>query len=157
MKKIVLTRIDDRLIHGQVITAWTKFVNANSIVIVDEDLSKNKLMQRIYVAAAPTGIKLLILNIEEAVSYFNEDDADARVIILVKTPQIISKLIDKGIAISDIILGGMGANVTRSKLIRNVYTNQEERDSLKVLIDHGKHIHYQIVPDEKKTDLSQIL
>ena len=53
MKNIVLTRIDDRLIHGQVVTAWIKQYPINKILIIDDELSQNRLMERIYKAAAP--------------------------------------------------------------------------------------------------------
>ena len=54
MKNIVLTRIDDRLIHGQVVTAWIKQYPINKILIIDDELSQNRLMERIYKAAAPS-------------------------------------------------------------------------------------------------------
>ena len=53
MKNILVTRIDDRLIHGQVVTAWIKQYPINKILIIDDELSRNKLMERIYKAAAP--------------------------------------------------------------------------------------------------------
>ena len=56
MKNIVLTRIDDRLIHGQVVTAWIKQYPINKILIIDDELSQNRLMERIYKAAAPMGV-----------------------------------------------------------------------------------------------------
>ena len=58
MRNIVLTRIDDRLIHGQVVTAWIKQYPINRILIIDDELSQNRLMQRIYKAAAPMGIEI---------------------------------------------------------------------------------------------------
>ena len=60
MKNIVLTRIDDRLIHGQVVTAWIKQYPINKILIIDDELSQNRLMERIYKAAAPMGVEVLI-------------------------------------------------------------------------------------------------
>ena len=56
MKNVLITRIDDRLIHGQVVTAWIKVYPINKILIIDDELSKNKLMTRIYRAAAPAGV-----------------------------------------------------------------------------------------------------
>ena len=48
MRNIVLTRIDDRLIHGQVVTAWIRRYPINCILIVDDELAQNRLMERIY-------------------------------------------------------------------------------------------------------------
>ena len=69
MKNIVLTRIDDRLIHGQVVTAWIKQYPINKILIIDDELSQNRLMERIYKAAAPIGMLGEPEYIAEAVSY----------------------------------------------------------------------------------------
>ena len=157
MKNIVLARIDDRLIHGQVITAWVKFVDANLIIIVDDDLSKNKLMQRIYVAASPTGIELRILTLEAATELLREDNPSVKVLILVKSPLIFEQLYHEGIVVPEIILGGMGSNIQRSKLIRNAYASQEERDCMNRLIQKGVEIFFQIVPDEKRTNLRTLL
>ena len=60
MKNILVTRIDDRLIHGQVVTAWIKQYPINKILIIDDELSRNKLMERIYKAAAPVGVEVMI-------------------------------------------------------------------------------------------------
>ena len=70
MRNIVLTRIDDRLIHGQVVTAWIRRYPINRILIVDDELSKNRLMERIYRAAAPVGTEVLIKPVQEAAAFF---------------------------------------------------------------------------------------
>lgn len=157
MKSIVLARIDDRLIHGQVVTAWTKFVGANTIIIVDNELSKNKLMQRIYIAAAPSGIDLRILTFEEALAYLKERDNQAKVMILAKNPHIFEDLINAGVAIESINFGGMGSTAKRTRLIRNAHADEEERACFKRLIDQGIPVYFQIVPDEKSTDVQRIL
>ena len=73
MRNIVLTRIDDRLIHGQVVTAWIKQYPINRILIIDDELSQNRLMQRIYKAAAPMGIEVLIQACAQAIDFLKEE------------------------------------------------------------------------------------
>jgi len=158
MKKIVLTRIDDRLIHGQVITAWVKYIKSDGILIVDEDLSKNALMQRIYKAAAPTGLEVFIANEKDAVEFLMTDSPTVKnVIILAKTPQVIENLRIGGADIKAVILGGMGSNHERKKLIRNVFSSKAENECFKRLIDSGCSVDFQLVPDEKSTDISKLI
>lgn len=57
MKDIMVARIDDRLIHGQVVTAWIKSYPINNILIIDDLLAQDQMMQSIYKAAAPVGVK----------------------------------------------------------------------------------------------------
>lgn len=158
MKNIALTRIDDRLIHGQVITAWVKHIKCDTVLIVDEALAKNSMMQRIYKAAAPTGLMVEIMDEHSAVEYLkNDEGADQNIIILVKVPQVIESLKNQGVSITSVILGGMGSNHERKKLIRNVFSSQLENESFKRLIESGCTVEYQIVPAEKSTDISKLI
>jgi PTS system mannose-specific IIB component len=158
MRNIVLTRIDDRLIHGQVITAWVKHIKCDTVLIIDEALSKNSMMQRIYKAAAPTGLLVEIMDETTAADYLKKDvENNSNIIILVKIPQVIEKIRLLGIGINSVILGGMGSNHERKKLIRNVFSSQEENDCFKRLIESGCTVEYQIVPAEKSTDISKLI
>jgi len=158
MRNIVLTRIDDRLIHGQVITAWVKHIKCDTVLIIDESLSKNTMMQRIYKAAAPTGLLVEIMDEVSAADYLKEDVVcSSNIIILVKIPQVIEKIRSLGVKINSVILGGMGSNHERKKLIRNVFSSQEENDCFKRLIESGCTVEYQIVPAEKSTDISKLI
>ena len=62
MGEIVLVRIDDRLIHGQVMTAWVKETGANQIIIVDDEVSKDLFMSEVMKASAPV---LSLIHISE--------------------------------------------------------------------------------------------
>ena len=122
MKHILVTRIDDRLIHGQVVTAWIKQYPINKILIIDNELSRNKLMERIYKAAAPVGIEVVIMDQEMAEGFLKEDPGPKEnLMILVKVPQVLEKLIGSGISIDKIILGGMGA-IAASEISRVLVT-----------------------------------
>lgn len=158
MKNIVLARIDDRLIHGQVITAWIKTIKAQSILIIDEGLSNNTMMQRIYKASAPTNIELVIKTPAEAVQWLKEDNPKGNdVVILVKTPERQEELIDQGIKIKKIILGGMGSSSKRKQLVKNVFASDEEVACMKRMMDQGVEIVYQLVPDDRPMDLVKII
>ena len=114
MRNIILTRIDDRLIHGQVVTAWIRRYPINCILIVDDELSKNRLMERIYKAAAPVGVEVLIKSVQDASEWLLEDEKRGeQILILVKVPNVIEKLLEQGILIEKVILGGMGAGKGR--------------------------------------------
>ena len=73
MKELVLIRIDDRLIHGQVVTSWVGHTGATEVLIIDDPISKDNFLQRLLKAAAPEGIKVQVLNTEDAISYLLEE------------------------------------------------------------------------------------
>lgn len=158
MRNIVLCRIDDRLIHGQVVTAWTKQTNGNRIIIVDDPLKKDTFMQQIFKAAAPPGIKVEVLTTKEAIQILQEDpDEKERIIILVKVPEIIEALIDGGVVFEKVILGGMGSIAGRKKFNRNVSASEEEVNTFKRIMDKGTGIYFQLVPSEQALDIRKLL
>ena len=66
MADIRLVRVDFRLMHGQVIANWVNQVDANAILIINEQLANDKFMQNVYKMAAPKGIRVSIMNLEKA-------------------------------------------------------------------------------------------
>ena len=158
MKHILVTRIDDRLIHGQVVTAWIKQYPINKILIIDNELSRNKLMERIYKAAAPVGIEVVIMDQEMAEGFLKEDPGPKEnLMILVKVPQVLEKLIGSGISIDKIILGGMGAKPGRKTFNKNVSANEEETGCFKRIIEGGVEIYYQLGPNDKEVNIRKML
>ena len=85
MLNIVLTRIDDRLIHGQVATAWSKVTNANRIIVVDDEVANDSFMEMVLKSATPSSLSVDVLTVNDALKVINSDDTGERVIILVKT------------------------------------------------------------------------
>ena len=158
MKNIVLTRIDDRLIHGQVVTAWVKHVKGNRIIIVDDALVKDLFIQQVLRMAAPSGIKVDILNCEAAAEELKKDpENDERIIILVKVPQSIEYLIDNGVDIKTIILGGMGSRAGRQRFHKNISIGNDELECFRRLTDKGVQVLIQIVPDERAVDINKLI
>ncbi|MBX8938651.1 PTS sugar transporter subunit IIB [Enterococcus gilvus] len=158
MSEIVLTRIDDRLIHGQVMTAWVKKTRANQILIIDEEVAKDDFMSEILKMSAPSGIDILVKGLMDAVTFLKEQESEnKRLIILVKAPVTIEELVENGITIDKLVVGGMGAKANRRVLYKNISASDEERTTFKKLIDQGIPVVIHIIPDQKETDLSKYL
>ncbi len=158
MAKIVLTRIDDRLIHGQVMTAWLNYTGANRIVIVDDIVAKDEFIISILKMAVPAGIKVNIYDITKAVTKFQEEkETNDKIIILVKTPQTIYSLLEKGLEIKNLNVGGMGAQPGRKKLYRNISASDEEKEIFKKLIAKGIETTIRIIPDNKEVKVDKLL
>lgn len=158
MSSLVLARIDDRLIHGQIVTSWCKSTNANIILIADEKLSKDSFTQRLLRAAAPPDIKVEIMDIENGALYLRENEQSSQKIILItKVPEVMEQLIALGVKIDSINLGGMGAKTGRRQLNKNISASPEEVECLKRLMEKGIELYYQLVPAERATNLRSVL
>lgn len=156
MENLLLTRIDDRLIHGQVMTAWMKIMPTKKIIIVDNKVSKDEFMISVLEMAAPEGVKVEIFD-EEKASAILKSGLTIPTIMLVKTPLTLKHLIDKGLPIKSINIGGMGLNADRKKLYKNIAASDEERTALKEFIDKGIDVKIQIIPAEKVIEVKSIL
>jgi len=158
MANIVLTRIDDRLIHGQVMTAWVKQTKATRIIIIDDVVAKDDFMKKVLTMAAPPGIKVEVYNVYEASDNLKKQSLPhENLILLVKIPQTVDRLIDNGIDIKNVVLGGMGASPSRKKFYKNISVSEDEREAFKRLINKGVKVNIRIVPDDKSVDINKFI
>lgn len=153
----MFARIDDRLIHGQVMTAWLKQCDANEIVIIDNELCKDTFVVMMMKSLIPSTISLHVWGNEDAVKYLKEETKGEKVLILVKTPNTILTLINSGVPLQVLNIGGMGMRGGRSKLYKNIAASAEEREVFKELMKKGLPMKVQVVPTEKAEDLSKYL
>lgn len=158
MKNLVLVRIDDRLIHGQVVTQWIKTCHGNRILIIDDALLKSTMMMRILKAAAPPGVAVEVLSVEDAIHDLKgEPVKDENIVILVKVPAVLEALLDSGIPIPQIILGGMGLTPNRKKFNKNVAASDEEVACMKRVVSKGSSLLYQLVPSDMPVNVEKLL
>lgn len=157
MSEIVLTRIDDRLIHGQVMTAWVKTTKANRIVIVDNPTAEDQFMIDVLQMLAPPGISVDVYTAATAAKELGNFGPNDKIIILAKNPKILQELREYGVLLSHINVGGMGSNPNRSKLYRNISASSDELLCFKSLINQGVKVEIQIVPDEKCIQMQKLI
>lgn len=155
MTKIVLARVDDRLIHGQVMTAWIQYTGGNHIVIVDDVTAQDDFTKQIMQMAVPAGIKLDIYNVQEAPQKINANQTD-KLIILAKTPQVFLQLIQAQVALPGVIIGGMGANKGRQKVYKNIFMNAAEKQAVQAIGAQGVEVKIQVIPDEKVLSIEKV-
>ena len=156
MENLVLTRIDDRLIHGQVMTAWIKQKNAVQVVVADDEVAEDDFMINVLEMAVPDEIAIGIFNRDDAVEFMKQG-LEAPTILLVKGPEILNYMVDQGIEIDEIDVGGMGAKEGRSVLYKNISTNPEENKNFLDLIQKGVNVFVQVMPQDKQVKVAEYI
>ena len=155
---IVLTRIDDRLIHGQVMTSWLNCTSATKIMVVDDRSAQDPFLKTVLKNAVPKNVGLGVFTAEKAanrlIKGFPESD---RVIILVKYPATICKMMKLGVKFDKVNIGGMGAAKNREKFYKNISASEEEKEMLKTMIDAGTKVEIQIIAEDAAVDVSKLL
>ncbi|MCH3963300.1 MAG: PTS sugar transporter subunit IIB [Clostridium sp.] len=145
---IALTRVDFRLIHGQVITRWLKQCEINEIVTIDTTLSKDEFMQEVFKMAAPKGVKIRILSVEEAVkAQQNNDFENNKVLILFKNVQELDSAVKTGLKLKEVQIGGLGGGPGRKAVNNAITLDRKDADILLALEEMGINIYLQTTPD----------
>jgi PTS system mannose-specific IIB component len=158
MSNVVLTRVDDRLVHGQVMTSWQKATGANKFMVIDDEVAANELTKTVLKGVVPSQVKLGIFTVQKAadrlIKGFKPTD---KVIILVKTPITILRLAQAGASFKALNIGGMGITAKRKTFYQNIACSDEEIEAMKELIEMGCNVTIQIVADDQKVDVAKLL
>jgi PTS system mannose-specific IIB component len=158
MKNVVLTRVDDRLVHGQVMTSWQKATGANKFMVIDDEVAANELTKTVLKGVVPSQVKLGIFTIQKAADRILKGFKPAdKVIILVKTPITILRLVEMGVEFKALNIGGMGITASRKTFYQNIACSDEEREAIRKLVGLGCDVTIQIVADDQKVEVAKLL
>lgn len=152
---IKMLRIDDRLIHGQIVTAWAKNIQAEKIWIVDDGVAKDDFVKGIMHMVAPGDRELIITGLADMPSMAEKLDSElGNTLILVKFPYVAKEIFKAGIKLNELNIGRIGASPERQKLFKNISASEAEKQTLKEIQDMGINVFFQVTPDEKRTQFS---
>lgn len=159
MKNIVLARVDDRLIHGEVVSVWGPVLGINRYIIVDDEVASNKLNKRVIKALCPSSARCSIYSIEHGAEVLMtpSEDRKEKIMVLVKSPVTFLRLIERGNTFEKINLGGMGMHDGRKPFVKNLSCTEEEVEAIRSLVERGIYVFYQLVPEQKLTDIRKYL
>ncbi|MFV0558484.1 MAG: mannose/fructose/sorbose PTS transporter subunit IIB [Enterococcus sp.] len=155
---IRLARIDDRLIHGQVATAWSKQTGITRILVVSDEVANDQLRKFLLSEASPPGIKSNVITISKMLE-INEIGflQSQKVMLLFTNPQDVERLIRGGMSLSTINIGGM--RFTEGKRMITNFVSVDERDiqSFSYLAKCGLELEVRKVPADRKVYLMDLL
>lgn len=157
MSNIVGLRVDERLIHGQVATAWTNRLSAERIMVIDDTIIKNTMDKMALKMACPANCKLSILSLETAIMNLHSNKyANEKIFIVCKSPSYFLGLLEHDISFHDVILGNMSGKEHSKMLRKSVYVTDEDIDVIKKIEAYGVQVTLQMTPgdtSEKFEDL----
>jgi D-glucosaminate PTS system EIIB component len=152
-----LVRIDDRLIHGQVIAVWCKHRRFTRILIVDDGVAADPFMQEVLSLATPPGLQVGVLSLEGGIDALSQDAPDrGTTMVLMKSPQTAKQLYDGGVEYSALNVGGIGNAPGRKNIFKNISASEEEIAIFRYLMEKGVEITLLTVPGEKSKAFSDL-
>ena len=145
-----LVRIDDRLIHGQVVAGWLRALDAQRIVIVDDATARDPFLSEVLTLAAPQGVPVEVYSVADgAVRLIDLASNPEPVMVLARSPRTILALRQAGVPIQVVDLGGMGSGPGRRRLHRTISVSSDELRELRELEQLGTRVEVQIVADDR--------
>lgn len=159
---IAQLRIDDRLIHGQVALVWTKELDTPGIVVANDGAAKNEMQQMTLHMATPTGKKLLIRSVNDAIKVFNNPKGKAmRMFALTNSVQDALKIAQQVPEIEGINVANVGrfdeSEDEKVKLNNTIMLNPTELAALKELVQLDIPLFSQVVPSNAKVTIKALL
>lgn len=157
MGKVVLARVDARLIHGQVMTSLTKSAGATAIFVADDATAHDPFTKNIILGAGSrTGLKVRVLKQEGSIRYWNDRQFDDfNVILLTKTIEAMAEIVRGGVPIKELNLGGLPLKPNLKSVIKEVSIDKDQLDILVDLRDnYGVNVYFQAIPSSRKVSLA---
>lgn len=155
---IKLLRIDHRLLHGQVAFSWTKFLESDCILVASDALMKDELKMNAIRMAKPTGIKLVMKNMEDSIKALNSGVTDKyKLFIIVESVEDAYQLATQVESIQSINIGGMKQMDGRRQISKAVFISEEDEKMLRELHDKGLELEVRLVPSDTKTNVIDLL
>ncbi|MGZ6265378.1 MAG: PTS system mannose/fructose/N-acetylgalactosamine-transporter subunit IIB [Candidatus Limnocylindrales bacterium] len=152
-----LVRIDDRLIHGQVVAGWLRALGADRIVIVDDATARDEFLREVLILAAPSGVPVEVLDLAGgAVRCIELAASPEPVIVLARSPRTVLTLRQAGVPIEVVDLGGLGAGPGRRRLHRTISVSADELADLHELEQLGTRVEIRIVADDRPIALKSL-
>ena len=154
---IIGVRIDGRLIHGQVANLWATKLNISRIMVVDDEVAGMPLKKWLKISNT-AGVKLSVLPVEKAAQNILAGKYDSqRLLIVVRKPDRLLKLVELGVPIKEINVGNMSqTNETRS-ITKSINVVDQDIDVFKELNAKGVHLIAQMVPSDKAEDFMSLI
>lgn len=152
--KIQLCRIDDRLIHGQVATVWAHEANAERIIVCSDAVANDPIRKKLVVQVGPPGIKVSVIDIEKAIRvYGNPKYENDTVFFLYTCPQDVLKMIQGGVPIKSVNIGGMAFKEGKVQITKAVSVDESDQNAFREMHALGVELEIRSVATDKKIDM----
>ena len=155
----VLARIDSRLLHGQVATAWTKAMHPTRIIVVSDGVARDKLRKNLIQQAAPPGVKAHVVPVDHMIKLAKDDQhfGGQRAMLLFENPQDVLRVVEGGAPLKTINVGSMAHSIGKVQPNKVLAFDQNDIDTFKKLEKSGLDFDVRKVPSDSKGNMNEIM
>jgi len=153
---IVLTRIDNRLIHGQVATQWSSTINANLLLVANDEVSTNKFRQGLMDMAAPSYAKTRYFSLQKTIDVIHKASPAQSIFIICESPSDVLTLVKGGVPIKKVNIGNMHMSDGKRQVATSVAIDDADLEAFIELRDLGVELEIRKVPSERSENIKKI-
>ena len=156
--KYVLARIDSRLLHGQVATAWTKTVKPTRIIVVSDGVAKDELRKNLIEQAAPPGVKANVVPVDKMIQVAKDPRfGNTKAMLLFETPQDALRAIEGGVDVKELNIGSMAHSVGKIAVSKVLSLARDDVKTFEKLKAKGIQFDVRKVPNDSKENMDDII
>ncbi|MNY38462.1 PTS system mannose-specific EIIAB component [compost metagenome] len=137
--------------HGQVGVTWTSTIGANLLIVVDDEVAKDEIQQKLMGITADTyGFGIRFFSIEKTIAIIEKAAPHQKIFLICRTPDIVRKLIEGGVPLNDVNVGNMHFSEGKKQISSKVYVDERDLDDLRFIKRSGVNLFIQDVPGDAK-------
>jgi mannose/fructose/sorbose-specific phosphotransferase system IIB component len=155
---IVLARIDDRLIHGQVAIGWVKAVQPQQLIVANDAAADDPMQRTLMEMAAPPQVGLSLCQVKELPALLSQEALQGkRLLVLFATVRDALNAIENGLKIKELNIGGMRFSSGKKQIMKAVAIDDLDREYFRKIIAHGVHASIQMVSTDEPVGIEKFL
>ncbi|ELY5801576.1 PTS mannose transporter subunit IIAB [Cronobacter sakazakii] len=155
---IGLARIDDRLIHGQVATRWTKETNVSRIIVVSDEVAADNVRKTLLTQVAPPGVTAHVVDVAKMIRVYNNPKyAGERVMLLFTNPTDVERIVEGGVKITSVNIGGMAYRQGKTQVNNAVSVDEKDIEAFKKLNALGIELEVRKVSNDPRLKMMDLI
>ncbi len=156
--EFVLTRVDSRLLHGQVATAWTKATHPTRIIVVSDAVAKDDLRKKLIEQAAPPGVKANVITVQKMIEISKDPRfGNTKALLLFENPQDVLRAIEGGVEIEQVNVGSMAHSVGKVVVSKVLSMGKDDVETFEKLKEKGVKFDVRKVPNDSSANMEDII
>lgn len=154
---ILMTRIDNRLVHGQVGVTWVNALGANLLLVANDSAANDSVQQNLMDMVTPTGIENRYFTLQKTIDIIHKAASRQKIFIVCKTPQDVLTLVKGGVPIKFVNVGNMHFSQGKKQIHKTVSVDEDDIAAFKELERLGITCEVRRVPDEPGEKITDLL
>ena len=154
---ILLTRIDNRLVHGQVGMTWTNTLGANLVVVANDEVATDSVQQNLMDMVLPETVQIRFFTLEKTIRIIGKAAPHQKILLVVKTPEDALTLVEGGGPIEFLNIGNLHFSEGKQQLSSTVSVDKNDVETFRKLNQLGVKMEVKGIPSERGQDLMNLL